>query len=138
MTRRPSNLPARQAALALLLPATLALAGACAVSAASDGTADGPVRCEIAVADTAGGVRLVGIARADRPVSGTFEMQIEKRRGGGSAVIEQSGTFSAAYGTPDTLSLATLGGQAADYDAELTLKWEGKRTVCRLHDAINL
>lgn len=123
----------RRQALALGLAFT-ATAAACAmpISALDTPTNDsGPLRCEVVVTGPQGAPRFEGRVEADRPVSGTYRMEIQRIGAAGDARITQSGTFEAAPGAPALVGQASFGGDRAGYEAVLTLRWDGGTVRCR-------
>lgn len=108
-------------------------AAACGIPASHAGTAsagNGPVRCEISIADTRGSTTIEGRVNADRPVSGTYQLAISSRSSGGQSMINQSGDFTAAPGAPATLGQTSLGGSRAQYTADLEVRVNGERLRC--------
>mgnify|MGYP005839684031 CR=1 FL=1 len=125
-----------------LMPLTLRLAALAAVPvlalladappghARNGADTDMPLRCEIVERATATGLRLEGYVHADRAARGRYSLDVTQRSGQGSSVIRQSGAFSVAAGASVALGQASFGGDPGDYDAELTLSWDSRRTVC--------
>lgn len=123
-----------------------ALAAACALglsaaafASASGGSGsghtaeNGPVRCEIAVSQSGSSLTYRARVHADHAVEGTYRMTINRVGTTGSAMIDQSGRFSAAPRRPAELGQATLGGNRAQYSAELSLDWQGQTLTCTDH-----
>lgn len=90
-----------------------------------------PVSCEISVSKGRYGHIYEGIVRADRPVNGTYQLNISKRGGSGTAIISQSGEFQVAGGATETLGQATFGGvPPSAVEAVLTLWINGRKLDC--------
>ena len=127
---------------ALILPAaaaTLSVTGLSAGSSAGStaGTGEVPLNCEIAVTKGRYGHTYEGRVTARKTVSGTYELSITKRGGGGSSMISQSGEFYVPAGKTDTLGQATFGGlPPSSVNAELTIFWNGQRLFCTNHTDI--
>lgn len=114
-----------------LVPAGLALAPSEATTAPSDG-----VSCKIKAVPSGGGVRLEGIARTNKPVSGSYELKVTTGGGGGSSSTVQSGEFSARPGRESTLGKVSLALESGSfYSAVLTLTWSGGSTACEKRSA---
>lgn len=86
-------------------------------------TENAPLRCELRLSDTSGGgVEVTALAHADRPLSGSYALDIRQHSaGGGSASVRQSGNFDAAPGTPAKLTQSRFSGSRANLEASLTL-----------------
>lgn len=122
----------RRRALALGLAATATAAACVMPGAARDTPRDSaPLRCEIVVSGPQGAPTFQGRVEADRPISGTYRMEIRRLGASGDARISQSGDFEAAPGAPATVGRASFGGDRAGYEALLTLRWDGGTTSCR-------
>lgn len=90
------------------------------------------VECEISVTRSARSVELAGTVVSGISATGTFEFDVEKAGGGGTATSSQSGTFSVEAGGTAVLGEVTLGmhGTDAAYEARLTVEWQGGKTSC--------
>jgi hypothetical protein len=127
----PKSQPRRPAAVLGL--ALIGLGAACAAPGSAGGKMPGvagPLVCEIVVSGPRNAPSFAGEVRADRPVSGSYRMEIRSSGAGGSTLISQSGEFHAAPGAPARLGQATLSGDPARYHAELELYWNGHRLNC--------
>ncbi len=124
---------------AAALTATMLSLSAAAFAAAGDDAGpehlaeDKPVRCEIAVSRAGSSLSYQARAHAEHAVTGAYRLTIRKQGWTGSAVIDQSGNFSAAPDRPAELGQATLGGDRAQYSARLRLEWEGRTLTCTDH-----
>jgi hypothetical protein len=114
-------------ALALAVPG---LAGAAPDAAGTDGAArKGPVRCEIRAEAAGRGVRLEGRVHADAPVTGRYALKVSQEGTAGSALIDQSGSFTALPGRAVHLGTVTLGDRAF-YAARLDVRFNGETVAC--------
>lgn len=113
------------------IPAAAVLAEALPSTAHETATADSPLRCEIVTRSTATGVQLEGHVHADTTARGRYALNVLQSGAHGSSVIEQSGAFAVEAGRSATLGSANFGGNPGDYEAELTLSWDGDDIVCR-------
>jgi hypothetical protein len=111
--------------------AIIATGAACATTVGDTDMADTqPIRCELNISESGNSVIIEAEARADRPMTGTYTLDIRGRSAGGSSMISQSGDFEISPGTPTQLGQATLGGRRANYSAELTVTSGGVRQTC--------
>ena len=90
-------------------------------------------RCEIRVGYEDGSVVLEGFVFARPPVTGSYQMRISKKGGGGTAEIVQGGEFTVQSGLVASLGVVAL--SRGSYFAELKVEWEGVITDCteRVH-----
>ena len=91
------------------------------------------MRCEIAVSQSGSSLTYRARVHADQPAEGAYRLTIHRVGTAGSAMIDQSGRFSAAPGHPAELGQATLGGNRGQYSAELALDWQGRSLTCTDH-----
>jgi len=110
----------------------LALAGFAAAAVTAQTTADpaAPLRCEITLEALSGGTRIAGRVSATHAVSGTYEMQITSRMGGGRSSISQSGDFTARPGAPADLGETEMFGAPAAHTVELQIHVGHQRLTC--------
>lgn len=120
--------------LLLLMALPLAPLGAIhggAPAGPADIKADAPLRCEIRTTPVSGGVELAGIAAADRPLSGTYELDVRKTGGGGTSNTMQGGEFELRPGEDAIVSVVGLGLEGgASFNATLVLRWKGGEVSC--------
>lgn len=114
-----------------LLPAGLIISGAPLSGVAVQPAHAGPenARCEIRISKRNGGTTLEGFVIAQQPVSGSYRISVTTAGGAGSDV-DQSGAFQASPGQPVSLGAVQVG--AGGYSANLTVKWAGGSTNCRV------
>ena len=129
------NIAARRQAPALFLGLSLAgFAAACSVATAQagdTGTAPAaPLRCEIALDAVPGGTRIEGRVISATAVSGTYDLAITSRSGGGRTKIRQSGDFDARPGAPALLGETELYGVPASHSVDLDVRIHGQRLTC--------
>ncbi|PRX37131.1 hypothetical protein SAMN05216257_101149 [Meinhardsimonia xiamenensis] len=116
----------------LLGIAALALATGVAAHDSRDSTAARPpLSCGVVMEKGASGISIEARLQAREPVSGSYELGIEKTGASGRASIRQSGAFSAASGETKTLGRAMLSGAPEDFDIDFKLEVDGKRMTCR-------
>lgn len=137
-----SGRPARRHAPALFLGLALAGFAAVAVSAEAEPPEPAPraaqtqtqgqtgTRCEIALNAIPGGTRIEGRVIAASPVSGTYDLAITSRMGGGRATIRQSGDFTARPGTPALLGETEMLGAPANHAVDLQVRIGPQRLTC--------
>lgn len=113
---------ARLSAIAVLAVAV----GASGIAAAHAGNGLG---CEINVARGSGGVSLSGVVHANKDVEGSYAFRITKSGGGGSSDISQSGDFSVAAGSSESVGSVSLGGDGS-YRARLDIRTPLGSTSC--------
>lgn len=89
-----------------------------------------PLRCEVALDAVRGGTRIEGRVVSSTPVSGTYQMQITSRMGGGRASISQSGEFDARPGAPALLGETEMRGGPASHQVELEIRVGARRLTC--------
>ncbi len=111
--------------------AGLLAAGAAAGPDGSASAAGDEMHCEIAVEEQAGRVTLEGFVDAASSISGSYELLVTNKGGGGSSDIWQGGEFSAKSGTRTPLGTVVLAGDGGSYTAKLKIKWDGKSAECR-------
>lgn len=87
-------------------------------------------RCEIALNAIPGGTRIEGRVIAASPVSGTYDLAITSRMGGGHATIRQSGDFTARPGTPALLGETEMLGAPANHAVDLQVRIGPQRLTC--------
>lgn len=123
--------PRRVPALVLGLSVAGFAAAACGIPPTNASTASsGPLRCELVLSESRGATTIEGRVSADRPVAGTYRLSIASSSSGGRAMIDQSGDFEARPGAPAILGQTTLGGNRAQYRADLELSVPGQRLSC--------
>lgn len=112
--------------------AVISVAGAASQTDAHQvyGTSSHDLRCEVVTRDLGGAVEISGKLTADHDIAGEYELRIRKTSGGGHAMIDQSGAFTAASGRTVTLGQATLGGTPGSYEADLELTIKGQHMHC--------
>ena len=108
----------------------LSLAALAAAALAQGNTPAEPLRCEVALDAIQGGTRIEGRVIATAPVSGTYEMQITSRMGGGRASISQSGEFSARPGAPALLAETEMRGAPGSHQVDLEIHVGSRRLTC--------
>lgn len=131
----PMNTSARRmTAIALGLAAATVSAAACGVPASQAHTVttanDAPLRCEIIREASRGGTRIEARVVTDHAVTGTYEMSLTSRSGGGRTSIRQGGEFEAAPGEPAILSQSRLPGSPSAHSVDLTVRADGQRLSC--------
>ncbi|RMD91628.1 MAG: hypothetical protein D6811_08540 [Alphaproteobacteria bacterium] len=115
----------------LLGIAALALATAVAAQDGRDSTASSqPLSCGVVMEEGAFGTSIEARLQARKPVSGSYELRIEKTGASGRASIRQSGAFSATAGETKTLGQAMLSGAPEDFDIDFELEVDGKPIAC--------
>lgn len=102
--------------LTLLLAAVGGTAGL-----AIAGSTKNPLRCELRVTKSGGGVTLEALAFSDKSVEGTYRLKVDGSGGGGSNVIQQGGPFNADPAKGSSLGMISLGA-GSSYDARLEVK----------------
>lgn len=116
---------------ALFLGLSLAaLAAATALANETPSAAPEPLRCEVALDAIRGGTRIEGRVISATPVSGSYQMQITSRMGGGGSTIRQSGEFSARAGAPASLGEAEMMGAPASHQVDLQVRVGSRRLTC--------
>jgi hypothetical protein len=110
-----------------LLPAGLIVSGGAGVQLAHAGPEY--ARCEIRISKRNGGTTLEGFVIAQQPVSGSYRISVTTA-GGSGADVDQSGAFQATPGQPVSLGAVHVG--AGGYSADLTVKWVGGSTKCKV------
>lgn len=116
---------------ALFLGLALAGLAAAAVTAETGETAAAaPLRCEITLEALSGGTRIAGRVSSTTPVSGTYEMQITSRMGGGRSSIRQSGEFAARPGAPAELGETEMFGAPSAHAVDLEIRVGHQRLAC--------
>lgn len=113
------------------LPAALILAGAglgaaCTTASVAQDTA-APFACQISVEETGRATAFRGLVQANESLSGSYSLSLSGR----GTNIRQGGAFSAQAGETVTLGQSMLSGDAADYDAELSLTVNGATYRCQ-------
>lgn len=108
----------------------LSMAALAAAAMAQSETAAEPLRCEVALDAIQGGTRIEGRVVSTAPVSGTYQMQITSRMGGGRASISQSGEFSARPGAPALLGETEMRGAPGSHAVELEIRVGSRRLTC--------
>lgn len=119
----------KRRAPALFLGLSLAALAAAAMAQTAETPAE-PLRCEVALDAIQGGTRIEGRVISATPVSGTYEMQITSRMGGGRASITQSGEFSARPGAPALLGETEMRGAPGSHQVALELRVGSRRLSC--------
>lgn len=114
---------------ALFLGLSLAALAAAALAQTPEAPSD-PLRCEIALDAVRGGTRIEGRVISATPVTGTYEMQITSRMGGGRASIRQSGDFDARPGAPALLGETEMRGAPASHEVDLQIRVGARRLSC--------
>ena len=97
-------------------------------------SAEGPIRCEIALDPVAGGTLIEGRIDSDIRVRGTYAMAITSRTGGGSVSLRQSGDFEAAPGAPARLGETRLPGGPERHHVDLEIRVDGRNRSCQARD----
>ncbi|MCW1933234.1 curli-like amyloid fiber formation chaperone CsgH [Pararhodobacter zhoushanensis] len=116
---------------AIFLGLSLAgFAAACSSASATADTANGPLRCEIALSALPGGTQIGGTVLSPTPISGTYEMAITSRSSGGRATIRQSGDFTAPAHVRTPLGETELTGSPASHSVDLEIRVNGRRLTC--------
>lgn len=126
-------LATKRRAPALFLGLSLAALAAAALAQAPEtqrAAPSEPLRCEIALDAVRGGTRIEGRVISATPVTGTYEMQITSRMGGGRASISQSGDFDARPGAPALLGETEMRGAPASHEVELEIRVGARRLSC--------
>ncbi len=101
------------------------------VAASSDASvAPLPLTCGVAVTDTGRMVEITARLAADEAITGTYSLEIVKHSRGGSANLRQGGAFALKAGEDVTLGRSLMSGAPGDFDATLTLEWNGKTLTC--------
>ncbi len=99
-------------------------------------TDDGTLWCAAETAnrrDQALHLMMLGDGRAvfaASPVSGTYDLAITSRMGGGRATIRQSGDFTARPGTPALLGETEMLGAPANHAVDLQVRIGPQRLTC--------
>ena len=88
-----------------------------------------PAACELRVERSGGSIVIEGLAFADAPASGSYEMLVWQK-GGGSSRIVQSGEFSLEPGAPGSLGIVSLSTSGGAYSGELTVHWDDGAVDC--------
>lgn len=134
MTIRFSPASRRLSAIALGLAAASVSAAACGIPASQAHTVtpdnDAPLRCEIIREASQGGTRIEARVVTDRAITGSYEMSLTSRTGGGRTSIRQGGEFEAAPGEPAILSQSRLPGSPSAHSIDLTVHAGGQRLSC--------
>lgn len=115
-----------------LLPLNIAFA---AVDVPADVDATDATRCGINVRHENGSVVLEGVVASETPISGSYNMRISGKGGGGSAELVQSGAFEVDSGSSALLGVVSL--SPGRYLVTLTIEWDGGATECSEHVAGN-
>lgn len=113
------------------LPAALILAGAgfaaaCTTSSIAQEAATAPFACQVSIDDTGRATAFRGLVQASESLSGSYSFTLAGR----GTNIRQGGAFTARAGETVTLGQSMLSGDAADYDAELSLTVDGQTYRC--------
>ena len=82
-------------------------------------------------------VKLDALVHADKALSCSYALRVEKTGGGGSSTINQGGDFDAKAGETATLSSVSLGGKGARFKATLDVTIGGKTVSCMKQTASN-
>lgn len=128
MTRTARPRRARAAALALAAAAALAVLASTDARATPVGM--GGFACGYTLTNRAGGVEFEGQIASDRPISGTYEVRVFQRAARGLALVNTSGSFTAALGSPATTGTILFGAGHGWYDVQMVLRINGKRWPC--------
>lgn len=86
--------------------------------------------CELRLSESGSTVTLSAEARAREAISGTYDLTIDQRSGGGRSTIRQDGAFDLKPGERSVLGEARFTARARDISAELTIKANGQRKTC--------
>ncbi|MEG6508660.1 curli-like amyloid fiber formation chaperone CsgH [Methyloligella sp. 2.7D] len=86
-------------------------------------------QCDIRVGSSGGMLTLEGVASADVPLSGSYELKVTQTGGGSSANIVQSGAFDVAPGMPGSLGTITL-SNTGGYAASLRVRGLNGAVLC--------
>jgi hypothetical protein len=88
-------------------------------------------RCEIRVDDRGDNVVLEGLVFTRAPVSGSYQLRISQKGGGGSSDIVQSGDFSIGSGETGSLGIVSLSMSTKRYVAKLSVQWDDGAPDCK-------
>ncbi|KUM23842.1 hypothetical protein AU467_08445 [Mesorhizobium loti] len=124
-----TRLDKRAAAAAAALLAVIA-AGATGATAGKDGSASGPLRCEIRDTVQGDAILLEPMIHADRSISGTYTVSVSGGGTSGSTNIRQGGAFEASPGIPASLGRMSVGANGAAYDVRLKVTAGGTSVSC--------
>ena len=105
-------------------------AAACTSASATADTAEGPLRCEIALSALPGGTRIGGTVLSPTAIRGTYEMAITSQSGGGRTTLRQSGEFTAPAHIPTPLGETELTGSQARHSVDLEIRVNGRQLTC--------
>lgn len=88
-------------------------------------------RCEIRVDDRDDSVVLEGLVFAPEPVSGSYQLRISQKGGGGSSDIVQSGDFNIESGQTGSLGIVSFSMGTRHYVAKLSVQWDDGAPDCK-------
>ena len=114
-----------QLAAYAVVPVLLGLAGA-AIGAE---TTSAQLRCEIQTRSINGMIVLQGVAHANAPLTGSYQLRVRGTGSSGSSDVTQGGTFTAGPDSPVNLGQVMLGG-GGSYEASLELDAAGATASC--------
>jgi curli production assembly/transport CsgH protein len=90
------------------------------------------VACHIRTERHGNVLSLEGIAAADRSISGTYQLNVQKSGGDGDSSVSQGGAFSAMPNRQAVLGSTALNlYPQAQFSAHMTLSWNGGDTSCQ-------
>jgi hypothetical protein len=88
-------------------------------------------RCEIRVEDRGDSIVLEGLVFSRVPVSGSYQLRISQKGGGGSSDIVQNGDFRIGFGETGSLGIVSLSTSTKDYVAKLSVRWDDGAPECK-------
>jgi hypothetical protein len=86
--------------------------------------------CDIVAREDSDALWMQGVVIAQNARDGVYEFEVRTLGGSGGSAIRQSGQFSAASGEPEYVGSVQFGPSGAEYDARLTLRFDGGELVC--------
>ena len=114
-----------------LLIAGLALFASGVAASGETGPAAGmDTTCDIVAREDSDALWMQGVVIAQNARDGVYEFEVRTLGGSGGSAIRQSGQFSASSGEPEYLGSVQFGQSGAEYDAKLTLRFDGGELVC--------